>query len=126
MKKKVLCVVLALLMCTMVSLPTFADGEADTPEQNRTALVVYAGLTHVSGSMYDMWAEVFNPAEESVHINLQLFNGSYIRLISIGTTSTEILFGITREVSLLPGTYHLRVTYSGATVSDAFEKHYYI
>lgn len=125
MKRKVLCLALALLMCMMVTLPTFADNEADTPPE-RAAITFSFGLTHTSGSMYRMWAHITNLNGEQVTVVLKLMNGSHIKLVSIGTVSSETSFYISQEVSLLPGTYYLRISLSGNTVSRSAEKTYYI
>ena len=88
MKKKVLCIALALLMCMMVTLPTFADGETETlPE--RAPISASFGLKQVSGSTYRMWAIIDNPLEVSVNASLVLYNISYTQLAAVSTTSTN-------------------------------------
>ena len=47
MKRKVLCVTLALLMCMMVTVPTFAESSAKTPSEKALVTASF-GLKHVS------------------------------------------------------------------------------
>lgn len=125
MKKRFLSILLALLICMLVIVPTFADGETETPP-DRAGITVSFGLKHLSGSTYRMWAKIINLNEEPVTAALKLMNGSYIKLVSIGMTSSEAIFYFYKDVSLLPGTYHLRLSYAGNTVSQSVEKTYYI
>lgn len=125
MKKKVLCIALALLMCMMVALPTFADSSAETP-LNRAAITVSFGLKHVSGSTYKMWAKVLNPAGENVTATLILYDSSYNYITSVSTVSSNTVFNFGKNISLSPGTYHLRLSYSGNTVSRTLERTYNI
>lgn len=111
MKRKVLCIALALLMCMMVAVPTFADGETETP-QERTPISASFGLTHISGSMYRMWAFIDNPFGASVYAKLTLYNISYSPIASVSTTSTNTVIRLSQYVTLSSGTYHLILTYT--------------
>ena len=125
MKRKVLCIVLALLMCMMVTLPAFADGEADTPPE-RAQIAGTFGLKHVSGSTYKMWARINNPEEVSVFARLTLYDASYHNITSIYTTSTSPIISLNKNVTLSSGTYHLRLSYTADGTTFTFEKTYHI
>ncbi len=125
MKRKVLCIALALLMCMMVTLPTFADDSAETPPE-RAPITATFGLKHISGSTYKMWATIFNPTEVSVHVTLTLYNVSYSQIASIGTTSTNMTINLSKKVTLSSGTYHLILTYTADGSTYSFEKTYSI
>lgn len=124
MKRKVLCVVLALLMCMMVTMPAFADGTAEMPV--RADIGASFGLKHVSGSTYKMWARINNPEGVSVFVKLTLYNASYNSIASIGTTSSNTLIGLSKNVTLSSGTYHLRLSYTAEGVTYSYEKTYNI
>ncbi len=123
MKRKVLCIALALLMCMMVTLPTFADGEAETPPE-RAGITASFGLKHISGSTYRMWAKLNNPTQASVYARLTLYDSSYNSVASIYTTSTNILISLSKDVSLSSGTYHLRLSYTVDGVTYSAERTY--
>ena len=123
MKRKVLCIALALLLCMMVALPTFADGEADTPPE-RAGIIASFGLKQVSGSTYKMWARLNNPTEATVHVTLTLYGSSYNYVASVSKTSSYILITLNKNVNLSSGTYHLRLSYLVDGATYAFEKTY--
>lgn len=125
MKRKVLCIALALLMCMMVILPTFADDETGGAIE-RASITASYGLTHVSGSTYKMWAKINNPSGYSVTATLSLYDASYNYITSISTTSSNTTINLSKKVTLSSGTYHLRLNYtvSGSTTSS--EKSYTI
>lgn len=125
MKRKVLCIALALLMCMMVTLPTFADGSAETPPE-RAFIAATFGLTHVSGSTYKMWARIDNPLGISVYAKLTLYNVSYTEIASLSTTSTNTNINLSRNVNLSSGTYHLILTYTANGSTYSREKTYTI
>ena len=125
MKRKVLCIALALLMCMMVTLPTFADDETDTTLERANVTAVF-GLSHVSGSTYNMWATIHNPAGISVNARLALYNISYSSIASVSTTSTNTAINLSRNVTLSSGTYHLILTYTANGSLYSFEQTYTI
>ncbi len=125
MKRKVLCIALALLMCMMVTLPTFADGSAEMPPE-RAFIAATFGLTHVSGSTYKMWARIDNPLGISVHAKLTLYNVSYTEITSLSTTSTNTNINLSQNVNLSSGTYHLILTYTANGSTYSREKTYTI
>lgn len=125
MKRKILCIALALLMCMMVTAPTFADGEAEMPPEKAGITVTY-GLTNISGSTYKMWAKIKNPIGVSVSATLALYDASYNYITSISTTSTLTTINLGKYVSLSSGTYHLRISYIAEGSGHSFEKTYTI
>lgn len=125
MKKKVLCIALALLMCMMVTAPTFADSEAETPPE-RADITVSFGLKHISGSTYRMWAIINNPMEVSVHATITLYDASYNYITSISKTSSNPTIRLSKDVSLSSGTYHLRLTVTADGATHTIEKTYSI
>lgn len=125
MKKKVLCIALALLMCMMVTLPTFAEGSAKTPLE-KAPISASFGLTHISGSTYRMWAKLNNPTQVSVYASLTLYDASYNTVASIYTTSSSTLISLSKYVTLSSGTYYLRLTYTADGASYSAEKTYHI
>ena len=125
MKRKVLCIALALLMCMMVTLPTFADGEAETPPE-RAPITATFGLKHISGSTYKMWAKIGNPTGVSVYARLTLYDASYTQIASICTTSTNTTINLSQNVTLSSGTYHLILTYTADGSTHSFERAYTI
>ena len=126
MKRKVLCITLALLMCMMVTVPTFADGEADTPPE-RTCFAVSFGLNHVSGSTYEIWAQVLNPAGETIDADLALLTAGFTNIITVGTTCSNQVFYLSRNVNLpSSGTYYLRLTVRSNDINETMQKKYYI
>lgn len=125
MKRKVLCIALSLLMCMMVTLPTFADGEAETPP-DRALITSTFGLKHVSGSTYKMWAKIDNPLGVSVYAKLTLYNVSYTEIASVSTTSSNTTINLRQNVNLSSGTYHLILTYNAGGPTYSSEKTYTI
>lgn len=125
MRKKVLCIVLALVMCMMVTVPTFADSSAETPPE-RAEISAAFGLKHISGSTYKMWAKINNPTSASVAVTLVLYDVSYNHITSLGTVSTNTLISLSKNVTLSSGTYHLRLTYTVNGTPTSVEKTYSI
>lgn len=123
MKRKLLCIALALLMCMMVTAPTFADGEAETPPE-KVGISASFGLKHVSGSTYKMWAKINNPDGASVSVTLVLYDASYNYIIGIGTTSSNTTISISKNVTLSSGTYHLQLSYTVNGSTHSFERTY--
>ena len=125
MKRKVLCIALALLMCMIVSMPTFADGEAETPP-DRAPISASFGLKQISGSTYRMWAIINNPLMVSVSTTLTLYNISYTPITSVSTTSSNSTIPMHKNVTLSSGTYHLILTYTADGSTYSFERTYTI
>ena len=125
MKRKVLCIALALLMCMMVTVPTFADGEAETPEE-RALITASFGLKHISGSTYRMWAIINNPMEITVNATLTLYDASYNPISSITKTSLNPTISLMKDVMLSSGTYHLQLSYTVSGTTHTAEKTYSI
>lgn len=125
MRKKALCIALALLMCMMVTLPTFADGSAKTPPY-RADITASFGLKHISGSTYKMWARIVNPMEVPVSATLTLYNASYSPVASVSTNASYPTIGLNKNVSLSSGTYYLRLSYTVSGSTYSFEKTYHI
>ena len=125
MRRKVLCFALALLMCTMVAAPAFADSSAEAPPE-RASITASYGLKHVSGSTYKMWAKLLNPQQVSVSATLTLFDASYNHITSISTTSSNAIINLRKDVTLSSGTYHLRLTYTADGSTYTAEKTYNI
>jgi hypothetical protein len=118
MKRKVLCIALALLMCMMVTLPTIAESPSDAiPE--RALVSATFGLKYISGSTYKMWAILKNPNAVNVTATLVLYDVSYNYITSVTTTSSSTTIPLSKNVMLSSGTYHLRLNYSvnGSTYS---------
>ena len=116
MRKKVFCVALALLMCLMIAVPTFADSKPETPD--RAIVTASYGLKHVSGSTYKMWAKVMNPAGENIIANLILYDASYNYITSVSCSSSNTIFNFNKNVNLSHGTYHLVFSYVADTSSQ--------
>ncbi len=125
MKRKVLCIALALLMCMMVTVPAFADEDAKTPPERGVVTVTYS-LDHNSGSSYKMWATIRNLAGENIIANLILYDASYNYITSVSRTSSSTVFTISKNVTLSSGTYHLLLYYVGDTVTDSSQITYHI
>ncbi len=125
MKRKILSIVLALLMCMMVTVPTFADGEADTPPERANIIATFK-LSHQSGSTYKMWADITNPTMVPVNVTLTLYNVSYSTIAVVEKASSGISFSLSKEVSLSSGIYHLWLSYTVSGSYYAFEKTYNI
>ena len=125
MKRKVLCITLALLMCMMVTVPAFADGEAETPEE-RALITASFGLKHISGSTYRMWAIINNPMEITVNATLTLYDASYNPISSITKTSSNPTISLMKDVMLSSGTYHLQLSYTASGTTHTAEKTYSI
>ena len=125
MKRKVLCIALALLMCMMVTVPTFADSSKETPI-GRALISASFGLKNTSGSTYRMWAKINNPNEVSVSATLVLYDVSYNYITSVGVVSSDPLISLNKYVSLSSGTYHLRLNYTAEGSTHSWEKTYNI
>lgn len=125
MRKKVLCIALALLMCMMVTVSAFADS-SEKVLPDRALITVSFGLKHISGSTYRMWARINNPGAVSVNAILTLYNASYNPITAIGTTSSSTLIGLNKDVTLSSGTYHLQLSYTVDGVNHTVEKTYSI
>jgi hypothetical protein len=125
MKKKVICIILTLLMCLMVTLPAFADSSLETIPQRAEITAVF-GLKHVSGSSYRMWARISNPTGTSVTATLALYDASYNYITSVSKTSSNTTIGLDKNTTLSSGTYHLRLSYTADGANYSFEKTYII
>ena len=125
MKRKVLCIALALLMCMMVTVPTFADTSEEKPLE-RAEISASFGLKHISGSTYRMWAKINNPTEVSVYAILTLYDASYNQIDSIYTISSNPTISLNKYVTLSSGTYHLRLTITADGATQTAEKTYSI
>ena len=125
MKRKVLCVALALLLCMTVTLPAFADGEAETPPE-RVEITSSFGLKLISGTKYKMWAKINNPNQATVWVTLALYGASYNYITSVSTQSSNLLINLSKYVYLSSGTYHLRLNYTVNGSSYSWEKTYNI
>ncbi len=125
MKKKVLCVTLALLMCFLGIMPTFADAEKEALPERAQVTASY-GLNHVSGSTYKMWAKIKNPEMVSISATLTLYNASYSQIASVGTTSSNLVITLSKNVTLSSGTYYLRLSYTVGGTTYTSEKSYTI
>lgn len=125
MKRKVLCIALALLMCMMVTLPTFADSVAEASSEKATITASF-GLLHISGSTYRMWAKINNPLGVSVQAKLTIYNVSYSPIASVSTTSTNTTINLSKNVTLSSGNYHLILTYTADGSTYSSEKTYTI
>ena len=123
MKRKVLCITLALLMCMMVTLPTFADDSEKTLPEKVEISASY-GLKHISGSSYKMWAKINNPNAASVSATLVLYDASHNYITSVGTISSSTLISFSKTVTLSTGTYYLRLNYTVNGATYSFEKQY--
>lgn len=125
MRKKVLCFAFALLMCMMVTVPTFADSSAETPPE-RAGIIATFGLTHVSGPTYKMWVKLSNPLNAYVSAVLTLYDASYTPITSVSTASTNTIISLGKNVNLSSGTYHLRLSYTVSGNTYSSEKTYSI
>ena len=126
MKKKVLCIALALLLCLLGAMPTFADGEEEA-QQNREAITVSFALEHVSGSTYRMWAKILNPGGVTVDADLVLLTAGFTVISSCGATSSNHIFNFSKNVSLpSSGTYYLRLIVQGNNIHETMQKTYFI
>ena len=125
MKRKVLCIALALLMCMIVALPTFAESDAETPPE-RAPITASFGLKHISGSTYRMWAIINNLTGVSVSATLTLYNISYTQIASVSTVSSNTIIRLDQNVNLSSGTYHLVLTYTADGSTYSAEKTYTI
>ena len=123
--KKTLCIALALLMCLMVTMPTFADDSSEIPPE-RADIASSFGLKQISGSTYRMWAKVINPELINVYAILTLYNSSYSPIASIYTNSSNLTINLSKYVTLSSGTYHLRFTYTADGATYSSEKTYTI
>ncbi|MBQ1820037.1 MAG: hypothetical protein II117_00400 [Clostridia bacterium] len=125
MKKRILSIALALLMCMTVTLPTFADSEAESPS-DRAGITVTYGLTNVSGSSYRMWAKIINLSETAVYAKLTLYDASYNQITFTFTISSNPLINLNKNITLSSGTYHVRLMYIADGASHTYEKTYSI
>lgn len=125
MKKKVLCVILALLMCMMATLPAFADGEAER-ESDRNSVLYSFGLSHVSGSTYNMHARVVNYEGALMTVGLGVYDANDNLVSAVGAASTDELITLSKNVSLSSGTYYLRISIIGLNVSKTATKLYVV
>lgn len=123
MKKKAICIFLALLMCMMSVVPAFADDSAETPPE-RAGITASFGLKHIFGSSYRMWAKLNNPTQASVYARLTLYDSSYNYIASIYKTSSNPLISLNKDVTLSSGTYHLRLSYTVDGVTYSAERTY--
>ena len=125
MKRKVLCIALALLMCMMVTVPTSAEISEGKPLE-RAEISASFGLKYISGSTYRMWAKINNPMEVSVYAILTLYDASYNQIDSIYTISSNPTISLNKYVALSSGTYHLRLTVTADGATQTAEKTYSI
>ena len=123
MKKRALCIALALLLCLSVTVSAFADGDAETPPERVEISATFA-LKHVSGSSYKMWTKINNPNAASVSTTLALYDVSYNYITSVSTVSSDMLISMSKPVTLSSGVYHLRLNYTVNGSTYSFEKTY--
>jgi len=126
MKKKVICIALALLMCMMVTLTSVADGSTEDMPTERASIVASFGLKHISGSTYKMWAKIHNPSAANVTATLSLYDASYSYITSVSTTSSSTTINLSKNVSLSSGIYYVRLSYTVDGSSYSSERAYNI
>ena len=123
MRKKALCIALALLMSIMVTISAYADNTVEL--QSEKALITSTfNLTHVSGSTYRMSAKIKNPTGATVSVTLTLYNASYVSIASIATTSSNTSINLSKSLTLSSGTCHLQLNYTVNGSSYTLEKTY--
>lgn len=125
MKKKAICIILALVMSLMVTLPVFADDSAEM-QPERALISASFGLKHVSGSTYKMWARISNPTGTTVSATLALYDISYNYITSVNKTSSNTTISLDKNITLSSGTYYLRLNYTADGANYSFEKTYTI
>ena len=109
MKRKVLCIALALLMSMMVTIPSFAEN-SEEPVLERAGVTFSFGLKQISVAQYRMWARIDNPVAASISASVALYDVSYNYITSSSTTSSATTINLSKYVSLSSGTYHVRLT----------------
>ncbi len=125
MKRKCLCLILALLMCLSLTVPTFADAEKPEPQERANVYCTFR-LTHVSGSTYRMRATVNNPDRALLTVLLVLYDSGNNPIESVTAVSSDLTISLSKNVSLSSGTYRLCITILGMNVLQTFEKTYSI
>ena len=125
MKRKILCITLALLMCMMVTVPAIADDEGETP-QDRAMISASFDLLLISGTTYKMWAIINNPLEVTVYATLALYDASYNFVTAISKVSSNPTITLSKNRTLSFGTYHLRLTITADGATRTIEKTYNI
>ncbi len=125
MKKKVICIVLALLMSLLVTIPSSAD-DSSIIQPNRALISASFGLKNVSGSTYKMWARINNPEEVSVFARLTLYDASYNCVASVYKTSSNPTISLNKSIVLASGTYHLQLSYTADGATYSVERTYTI
>ena len=125
MKRKVLSIALALLMCLTIALPTFADNSAETPPERYVIQSSY-DLFYLYGIQYKMSADIINILGDSITVTLALYDVSYNYITSVSKTTTDQSIKLFKDAYLQSGTYHLRLTYRVDGTWHSFEKTYIV
>ena len=123
MKKRIITSVVAIILCLLISSPSFA---AIVP---CGSIGLSSGLTHVTGSTYNAWASVQALQDENISVSFTLYkvNGSTLTYITSGSSGTDGTYTIAqKKVSLSSGTYKLYASCSGDTQSNSNIKTYVI
>lgn len=123
MKKRIITLVVATILCLLISSPAFA---AMVP---CGSIGLSSGLTHVSGSTYNAWASVQAFQDENISVSFTLYkvNGSTLTYITSGSSSTNGTYTIAQKrVSLSSGTYKLYASCSDGTQTNSSIKTFVI
>lgn len=123
MKKRIITLVVATILCLLISVPAFA---AIIP---RGSVGLSSGLTHVSGSTYNAWASVQAFQDENISVRFTLYkvNGKTMTYITSGSSSTDGTYAIAQKrASLSSGTYKLYASCSDGTQTNSSTKTYVI
>lgn len=131
MKRRTLCLLMALAICLTTVGNTLALGnDAEQPQPRRGAITLYCGLDNLGNGNFRARATIETGGTETLSVNFTLYKvvGSSEQYVTSGSKSNVVGTKATasKTVALSSGTYHLYCFGSGNTVSGSHDCYYYI
>lgn len=130
-KKRMICLLLALVICLTTVGSTMALGNKmnTTAQQTRGAISLSYGLTNLGNGTYRPWATIETLSTESLSVSFTLYrivNGARQYVTSGSATGSGTELTASKTVTLSSGTYLLVASGSGNTTTGSGSRYYSI
>lgn len=128
MKKRIVCILLAMAIALCSFGFVQAKDSADAVELTRGALTLSGGLRNVSGRTYTLWATVTASTTENLYVRARLYrveNGAEILVKTVSYSATATSCTASGSVTVPTGyAYVVKLYASGNTTSVSATKNY--
>jgi hypothetical protein len=130
-KKRMICLMLALIICFAAVGSTYALGDDlnTTAPQTRGAIGLSYGLSSLGNGRYRPWATVETATVESLYVSFTLYrivNGTRQYVTSASASGSGVEKTASKTVTLSSGTYLIVAYGSGNTTSGSGSRYYSI